>query len=287
MTLATHPFAWTSIDTLIGDGGAADLLRGNAGDDVIIGGQGADRITGGTGDDDLIGGHNVAGGSDTGDFIDGGDQNDVIAGDNADLLPHRRRLEPPLPGAHGRRDLPDRHRLREHRRGRPVRSEPDELLRRPARRQGAQRHAVRPHGDDSANTPAVTFGDDVIAGGAEDDVIFGQLGDDWLQGDGSAIDDSGAITIDVRTHPPVGRGPRRLRPRRRRLDRRQRRQRRHLRRPRAGTTSSAAAPTSTASRLPTAARTEPTRSSAAPASASVRNNERRSRRRPATPATAT
>ena len=42
-----------------------------------------------------------------------------------------------------------------------------------------------------------TFGDDVIAGGAEDDVIFGQLGDDWIQGDGSAIDDAGAITIDV------------------------------------------------------------------------------------------
>jgi hypothetical protein len=37
----------------------------------------------------------------------------------------------------------------------------------------------------------------VIAGGAEDDVIFGELGDDWIQGDGSAIDETGAVTVDV------------------------------------------------------------------------------------------
>ncbi len=28
-------------------------------------------------------------------------------------------------------------------------------------------------------------------------MFFGQLGNDWMQGDGSIIDDTGAITIDV------------------------------------------------------------------------------------------
>jgi Ca2+-binding RTX toxin-like protein len=41
-----------------------------------------------------------------------------------------------------------------------------------------------------------TFGGDTIAGGAQDDVIFGQLGHDAIQGDSSAIDDNGAITVN-------------------------------------------------------------------------------------------
>ena len=42
-----------------------------------------DTIYGGDGDDDIIGGHNVAGGLDSDDRLDGGAGNDVIAGDNA------------------------------------------------------------------------------------------------------------------------------------------------------------------------------------------------------------
>ncbi|UUT36535.1 hypothetical protein [Microbacterium elymi] len=57
--------------------------------------------------------------------------------------------------------------------------------------------------DQSFTPPAGTFSDSDIAGGAGDDVLFGQLGDDWIQGDGSVIDDAGRITIDVQTRDTV------------------------------------------------------------------------------------
>ena len=88
--------------------------------------------------------------------------------------------------------------------------------------------------DQSFNPVPGTFGDDNIAGGAQDDVIFGQLGNDTIQGDGSTIDDTGSTTIDVLAHAHVGRGLRRHRRRRPRLGRGQRRQRHDLRRPRPG-----------------------------------------------------
>ena len=196
---ATQPFAWTSIDTGIGDGGGADLLRGNAGDDIVIGGQGADRITGGDGDDDLIGGHNVAGGTDAGDVIDGGAGNDLIAGDNADLLRTGDVAQPALPGAHRRRDL-------RRRRRRPASPAACAGRPEPGQRASASVHAVRPLADAPRRA---RYGDDVIAGGADDDVIFGQLGDDWIQGDGSVHRrrrrDRRSTCARTR---PVGRGPR-------------------------------------------------------------------------------
>ena len=39
--------------------------------------------------------------------------------------------------------------------------------------------------DTLVTTPANRYGNDYIAGGAHDDMIFGQLGDDVIQGDGS------------------------------------------------------------------------------------------------------
>ena len=195
MPLGVHPFAWTSIDTLIGDGGGADLLRGNAGEDVVIGGQDVDRITGGDGDDDLIGGHNVAGGSDTGDFIDAGGGNDVVAGDNANLLRtgdiSSLRFQTLTDGAifatdTGCANIPN---------AGACATSPTQVNDDP---RGAKERFVALF-DHDTSTPAGRYGDDVIAGGAEDDVLFGQLGNDWIQGDGSAIDDAGAITVDVRT----------------------------------------------------------------------------------------
>src|SRR5262249_36355718 len=99
-----HPFGWTSIDTSAADGGAADLIRGNAGDDVIVGGQGAAQILGDDGNGDVVGGQTGwvtalvrgtavtiaaragAGGSDAGDTIDAGAGNDWVEGDNGVLL---------------------------------------------------------------------------------------------------------------------------------------------------------------------------------------------------------
>ena len=68
------------------DGSGDDLIYGEAGDDMLMGQQGNDILYGGDDDDDLIGGHNVMGGLDAGDSIDGGTGNDVIAGDNATIL---------------------------------------------------------------------------------------------------------------------------------------------------------------------------------------------------------
>ncbi len=72
-------------------------MYGEEGDDIMIGGQGDDRMFGGSQQDDMIGGHNVAGGFDEGltgtaiaatgsnlnDLMDGGSEDDFMAGDNA------------------------------------------------------------------------------------------------------------------------------------------------------------------------------------------------------------
>ena len=105
-----------------------------------------------------------------------------------------------------------------------------------AERHAAVGHALRPERD----APRGTYSDSDLAGGADDDVIFGQLGNDTIQGDGSVIDDLGRVTVTSRpatrsstTRPSVedyaGLGHRR-----RRLHRGQRRRRRDLRRPRPG-----------------------------------------------------
>jgi Ca2+-binding RTX toxin-like protein len=190
-----NPFTFTAIQigqfaadeqTLIG---GADTIDGDAGNDIIIGQQGADTIRGGTGDDDIIGGHNVADGYDTGDFLDGGAGNDVIAGDNASIL--------------RRTDLRDeRHRELT---GREIYGEGfdstngvsidgmplvDSAGQQVPGGQVPRDIEIFNHSDVES---ADTFGADRIAGGADDDVIFGQLGDDFLQGDGSI-----QINVDAR-----------------------------------------------------------------------------------------
>ena len=52
-------------------------------------------------------------------------------------------------------------------------------------------------------TDPQTFSDSDMAGGANDDVLFGQLGNDWIQGDASAIDDLGRVTVNVMTRDTV------------------------------------------------------------------------------------
>jgi Ca2+-binding RTX toxin-like protein len=151
--------------------GGNDAIGGDAGDDTAIGGQGADQISGGDDNDDLIGGHNIAGGFDGADAIDGDAGNDAIAGDNASIV---RRLD---------------------NQSRNTRTLAGATLYTAA---GAANvtagFQVDPHGvpgrditlfDHTAATAPGVFGDDNLAGGAGHDSVFGQLGNDRMQGDGA------------------------------------------------------------------------------------------------------
>jgi Ca2+-binding RTX toxin-like protein len=171
LNLVVHPFAFTSIDTQTSHLGGNDLISGDQGEDIILGGQGDDTITGNQGDDDIFGGHNVVGGHDGNDIIDGGSENDVIAGDNAAILRTGTSISP---------------RMQVLANGVIYNSQGEAQI------TGVPQ--VNPTGaverfvtllDHSSKPAPGTFGNDYIAGGTEDDVIFGQLGDDIIQGDGS------------------------------------------------------------------------------------------------------
>ena len=211
-TLAS--FAFTAIFIETADLGGADLIVGEDGEDVILGQQGGDVIYGGNGDDDIIGGHNVPGGQDGADRIDGSghvlatldpldnpnprlvlsDQsfdptssdNDVIVGDNGLIL---------------RRDDSVSLRFRTLQSGEteiyeretntlidPLDdSHADGVAQSNPAGVAARDIVIFDHTDaNDANPASGLYGDDYIAGGPDDDVIFGQLGDDVIQGDGWA-----------------------------------------------------------------------------------------------------
>ena len=191
-------FSATNTTTLVGSGD--DLIFGQDGDDVLMGQQGRDTLYGGNGDDILIGGSNVAGALDSDDRIDGGAGNDAIAGDNADICYRpdaqdaRFRV---LSGTQvyyvaGAENAPDAATLTAGQF-----AVADSLVTSMAQsdpRGGSQyRIVLLDHvqndglvGTDMlATTPADRYGNDYIAGGAGADEIFGQLGNDVIQGDGT------------------------------------------------------------------------------------------------------
>ncbi|MBL8811907.1 MAG: hypothetical protein JNM43_17210, partial [Planctomycetaceae bacterium] len=176
-------FTFTSIATQNSDLGGDELILAGAGDDIVIGGQGFDRILGEEGDDDIIGGHSVAEGEDGGDWIDGGTGADVVAGDNAWI--HR---EPRATDTRWR-TLSGTQLLEVDGNG-SVTSTPQVD---PA---GTKKRTVTQF-DNLASTPATRYGNDAIAGGAENDMIFGQLGNDAIQGDGALLNLSGAMIYDI------------------------------------------------------------------------------------------
>ncbi|MDM8557941.1 LEPR-XLL domain-containing protein [Candidatus Parabeggiatoa sp. HSG14] len=165
----TPAFEFETIDTQDTDGGGNDTLRGNSGEDIILGQQGADLIYGGQDDDDLIGGHNVEGGHDTGDRIGGGKGDDVIAGDNA-IIERRSDTLSLLAQTLTGSTLYDANGVAQISGGRHAD---------PA---GTQIRNITLL-DHSETTPEGVYGNDYIVGSADNDVIFGQLGDDKLQGD--------------------------------------------------------------------------------------------------------
>ncbi|MEH6586717.1 MAG: hypothetical protein V7720_09160, partial [Halioglobus sp.] len=196
MAVADHPFAFSSIFTTNQYGGGDDVIYGDNfitvdtnsvlptdGEDILMGQQGMDTIFGGSRNDDLWGGHNVAGGHDSDDRLDGGSDDDVILGDNGEILRrgdsisprYRELLGEEIYNIQGQAQVSGIHE-----------SDPDGT---------AARHIViLDHAD---STSISLFGDDYIAGGFHDDVIFGQLGDDIVQGDGSIGPVSAPTAVDA------------------------------------------------------------------------------------------
>ncbi|MBD2412394.1 hypothetical protein FACHB389_10860 [Nostoc calcicola FACHB-389] len=178
LPVAQHPFRFESIFTLNSFNGGNDLIYGDDtlpqqtdGKDIILGQQGADTVYGGGQDDDIVGGHNVAGGNDGNDVLDGGTGNDVIAGDNASILRRGDALSPSIRVLNGQ-VIYDGNGTAQ------VTGSPQ------VNPTGVEERQIVLF--DHSDTPAAnTFGNDNIAGGAQDDVIFGQLGDDTIQGDAS------------------------------------------------------------------------------------------------------
>ncbi|MBV1877477.1 MAG: LEPR-XLL domain-containing protein [Pseudomonadales bacterium] len=216
-----------SIDTQSADLGAGDVIWGNANNDILIGGQADDVMFGGTGDDDMIGGHNVAHGSDDldamplddilaigpvdladlnpadlneiNDVMDGGADDDVMAGDNAIIIRQPNDviadslLSPRFKMTDGDGEL---HRLISERLG--------GLADVDIGFEANVTTALQPHQDmtlvrtvtlldhsETIEDAAIAsplmprpFGNDIMVGGSEDDEIWGQLGDDVIQGDG-------------------------------------------------------------------------------------------------------
>ncbi len=163
------------------DGAGNDTIHGDAGDDFILGQQGDDTLYGDAGEDDMTGGHNVLLGVDGNDFMDGGDDADVILGDNGTILRHLIPGEDftweryPGPFADVIRDV--------------SRFDDIDLI----------------HGDDTlCGGPGDDIihgqrGDDTIDGGAGEDEIYGELGDDTITGGAGGdiiLGDVGTIVRD-------------------------------------------------------------------------------------------
>ncbi len=210
-----------AIDTAEADLGGDDVMFGNGSDDIMLGQQGDDIIFGGLGNDDLIGGHNVEGGideqdtltaadydfadgqaladwdptdaDDLNDIIDAGGGNDVVAGDNTVIIRQDGGSTSPRFQMVGEGGL-----LYTLNQVNVAGTLVDESF--SANIAGVDQ-ANPDHGigrdirlldhSDTIEAAAVsdpgashTFGNDVLAGGADDDEMFGQLGDDIMQGDG-------------------------------------------------------------------------------------------------------
>lgn len=171
----------STFSTLSAAGGDDHILAG-PGNDIAMGQQGADAIFGQEGDDDLIGGHNVPGGLDAPDSLDGGAGNDAILGDNGAIVRTPGALSPRMVTPSGAL-LP----------GLTTPSAYDANLD-PAVSPGAPNPAgsatIRTISilDASPATSPSLFGNDLIAGGAGDDLILAGNGNDAVRGDGRVID---------------------------------------------------------------------------------------------------
>jgi Ca2+-binding RTX toxin-like protein len=207
-----------TIDSGNGAGGEGDRMWGEEGDDTMLGNQGDDRMFGGSGNDDMTGGHNVAGGydeltapaiaasldgigiavpaiDDVNDLMDGGTGNDSMAGDNAiiwrrgdDLSPRFRELTEDTIYTTTADSITANI-------GGDWQSDPDDAI-------GRDIELI----DHSDTTAQGLYGADIMAGGADSDVMFGELANDLMQGDGliGTAADSGPNTETIVVADSVG-----------------------------------------------------------------------------------
>jgi len=210
-----------AIDTQDTDDGDDDVIFGNGEDDTLLGQQGDDVIFGGTEYDILIGGHNVLDGhddmddmdddlidaitsgvlsdknpadiNDINDVMDGGSEEDILAGDNAIVI---RQINSISPRFQYLTD-PELYSMIDQELGSLIsvnvgfkpnvadvpQAKPDSTV---GYTVTLLNHSANIESE-AAGAPTVSrwFGNDVMAGGSEDDTMFGQLGDDIMQGDGS------------------------------------------------------------------------------------------------------
>ncbi|MHC4281808.1 MAG: hypothetical protein ACYSWZ_02365, partial [Planctomycetota bacterium] len=201
-----------AIDIDDADGGEGDRMWGEEGDDTMLGQQGDDRMWGGSEDDDMTGGHNVAGGYDeltapaidavlnpvigvpaidaVNDLMDGGSGDDSMAGDNAiiwrrgdDFSPRFRELTEDAIYTTTADSITANI-------GEDWQSDPADAI-------GRDIELVD-HSDAVQADPQGRFGADVMAGGADSDVMFGELANDLMQGDGSI--GTSAVAIPFLSH---------------------------------------------------------------------------------------
>ena len=164
------------------NGGTLNILDIDSGNNIILGQQGADIIYGGGGDDDIYGGHNVANGTDSGDFIDGLAGNDVILGDNGLIERTSVNTDPRFVVLQG--DVIY-----------DISADQINLNVFPANRTGTDIRRIELFDHDDSDNNIGNYGEDTIAGGADDDVIFGQLGDDLIHGDGMLLDNGETLVL--------------------------------------------------------------------------------------------
>jgi Ca2+-binding RTX toxin-like protein len=180
-TLPVPTFTFIAIYTQAGDGGDGDLMHGNTGEDIMLGQQGDDLMYGDEDDDDMTGGHNVVGGideldspPDLNDIMDGGSEDDVMAGDNAEILRRTDTISPRIRALNGE-TLYD------------IDGNADVTATHQPNPSGARGRDITLLDHSNSPTPN-TFGNDYMAGGPHEDVMFGELGDDLMQGDASVME---------------------------------------------------------------------------------------------------
>ncbi|HEY3003720.1 MAG TPA: calcium-binding protein, partial [Kribbellaceae bacterium] len=171
-------------DVLYGQDGA-DRAKGDADEDYVEGGQGSDWVEGDAADDDLVGGSSTvlsgsgdsaSGQPDTADAVFGGPGDDVVTGDNGQVLRPAAAQTPTratvrlgsTPGTLMAGRIVDR-----YDRG------PSFLTTPPANRFGADRLS----GGEGVDTLWGQDGGDYISGGAQADYLEGNGGKDVLRGD--------------------------------------------------------------------------------------------------------